>query len=190
VTDELLRLLDAIPDETKPRAFTSADGHLDGIHLGPRAVANLAHVAGFRDDNLFAAVAICGSESWMFTKAYNDNVDDATGQVVSRDVGLWQINIPASRIGTSAEAALYDPATNASAARDLFISRGFQPWVGFTSNAYLHDTYTLWAYMGVANRWAEIQNDLAVVAGMTPQVKVPAISIPTMRKLYPTVPLG
>jgi hypothetical protein len=177
-----------IPDQDRVGA-TSAGGVLAGVWYGPRPVAKVAHAAGFRDDDLFMAVAICGSESWLYTKAYNDNFVD--GVVISRDVGLWQINIPASQIGTSAETALYDPEHNASAAFWLWKNRGWEPWVGFTSNAYLHNTYHLWGVLGCGNRWSEIITNRAAVVGYTSTaVKVPAISIPTARTLWPSVPLG
>jgi hypothetical protein len=177
----------SIPAEFQPRAVSK--GVLAGVHLGPRQVAVLAHTAGFRDDDLFTAVAVCGSESWLYTEAHNDNLD-ASGTVTSRDVGLWEINIPASEIGTSVEASLYDPQTNADHAFQLWKSRGWQPWVGFTSGAYLHDTYRIWAYLGVANRWSEIASGLAGTAGVASVVKVPAVSIPTARTLWKGVPLG
>lgn len=173
-----------------PRAYGSAHGVLAGKHLGPRAVAILAHTAGFRDDELFTAVQVCGAESWMFTRAYNDNIDDQTGQVVSRDVGLWEINIPASLIGSSAEEALYDPQTNANRAFTMWRNRGWQPWAAYTSGVYLHDTYTLWGLLGVMNRLGEINHTFQLAAGYSSKVKVPAVSIPTARTLWPGVPLG
>lgn len=164
-------------------------GVLEGARLGPRVVAKLAHDAGFRDDELFTAVAVCGAESWLFTRAHNDNLD-GSGFTLSRDVGLWEINIPASQIGTAAEESLYDPVTNAARAFSLWKARGWQPWAAFNSGVYLHDTYTLWAMLGVANRFVERNHALQVALGYESAVKVPAVSIPTARKLWPTVPLG
>lgn len=164
-------------------------GVLAGVRLGPRVIAKLAHDAGFRDDSLFMAVAICAGESDFYTKARNDNLGP-DGTVVSRDVGLWQINIPAAQIGTQAETSLYDPATNASAAFSLWQRRGWEPWVAFTSNAYLNDTYIGWAMLGVMNRWGEIAHTAATAAGRTSSLRVPFVSIPDLRKLYPFVDWG
>lgn len=206
-------------------------GVLAGEWVGPRKAAILAHNAGFRDDDLFTAVAVCGAESWLYTKARNDNtalitalaagqvvcnvetyekttiVDAANGKVqlsdgetvtvprttrwiTSRDCGLWQINIAAGEINTAVEEVLYDPARNAAAAFKLWQRRGFEPWVAYTGRTYLNDTYTIWAAMGAANRWAELEVNAAVAAGKTSKVRVPFVSIPQIRVIYPKVPLG
>lgn len=206
-------------------------GVLAGVRLGPRAVARFAHVAGFRDNDLFIAVAVAGGESWLYTKAHNDNtlaiakipdgtvvrnvetgepitvLDNSIGKirlsdgstvtvpltveyVVSRDVGLWEINIPASQIGTSVESNLYDPAANVAAAFRLWSARKWQPWAAYNSGAYLRDTYRQWAALGVANLWMADTNAEAQTFGLTPLTHIPWITIPQLRKLYPAVPLG
>lgn len=65
--------------------------------------------------------------------------------ISSRDVGLWEINLPASAIGTPREAGLYDPDANAQAARNLFENRGWDPWVGYTSGVALNPSWWKWS---------------------------------------------
>lgn len=171
-----------------PRAVSS--GTLAGKRLGPRGVTKLAFNAGFRDLDLYLAVMVCGSESWFFTQARNDNIDDATGAIKSRDVGLMQINIPASQIGTQVENDLYIPEKNFARAFSMWQNRKWQPWVGFTSHACFHDTYLQWALLGVANYHDEILLQMAKDFGQAPKTRLPWISIPDLRKLYPDVQLG
>lgn len=130
-------------------------GELLGTQMQPRDIAATLHEAGFTDaENLLDATMICLSESQGYDRAYNDNLDSA-GNVSSRDVGLMQINIPASAIGTQTEEDLYVPANNAKAAHDLFKNRGFQPWVAYNTNVYLRDTYLKRATRGMANFLAD-----------------------------------
>jgi hypothetical protein len=125
-------------------------GELKGHQYQPREIAEFAYGAGWKDAyKLVTTVAVCLAESQGFARAYNDNVKD--GVVISRDVGLWEINIPADRVGTSVEENLYDPESNANAAYDLWKRRGFQPWVAFNSGVYRHDSYIGRAAMGVGN---------------------------------------
>jgi hypothetical protein len=132
-------------------------GILAGPVLQPWAIARVLHKHGWTDlQNLTTMVAVVLAESAGYTQAYNDNLD-SSGNVKSRDVGLCQINIPASKIGTADEEALYDPDTNVAAARKLYEARGFQPWVAFNSGVALDPQtgghYIERAVRGVAN-WA------------------------------------
>lgn len=177
--------LSSIPYEHQPHVVRSAHGKLDGVWVGPAEVARAAHAAGFRDLHLFEAVAVAGSESWLYDKAHCDNVDDSTGETSSRDVGLWQINIPANEIGTKVETYLLDHDKNAHAAYELWSRRGWQPWVGHNTGAWLHDTYQLWAMFGVGNFWMT-QN----VRQKGTHIHSPAVTLGQMKKLFPNVPLG
>lgn len=115
---------------------------LAGTQHQPRALASLCWDAGWRDENLVIAVAVCLAESQGYDGAFHDNLDD-DGAIVSRDVGLFQVNIPANQIGTAAEQQLYDAKTNVARARKLYESRGFQPWVAYNSGIALNtDWYT------------------------------------------------
>lgn len=72
--------------------------------------------------------------------------------ITSRDVGLFQINIPAAKIGSDEEDRLFvEPHYNVERARQLFEARGFQPWYGYTLEVYLRDTYIKRAVRGVGN---------------------------------------
>lgn len=162
-----------------------AKGALLGTQLEPRALAELAYNAGpgWRDAwTLAQAVAVCLAESWGYTKARCDNFVVKNGEVVvrngepvvqSRDTGLWEINIPAARIGTSVEASLYDPATNAHAAYALWSKRGFQPWVSFNHGYHLRSAYMSRSCKAVGNflgvrAMREAQNTGQALAMPTP----------------------
>jgi len=135
---------------------------LIGKALEPRELARLCHAAGWKDFELVKAVAVCLSESNGYPLAYHDNVGDKP----SRDVGLFQINIPFEEVGTAAERKLYGVPENLSRARSLYDRRGWQPWYGFT-NGYATSTkwyredgkpsgrYLHRALRGVANFYAE-----------------------------------
>jgi Lysozyme like domain len=165
-------------------------GELIGPKLQPRALAHLAYDAGWHDvNNLTTAVAVCLAESQGYQNAFNDNYD-SSGAVVSRDVGLWEINIPASQIGTEVESNLYVAVNNAQAAYALWQKRGFEPWVAFQTGVYLHDTYIIRAMMGVVNMQSERLVNLAKAAGQTPLCNVPFINVKEIRAIYPSVPLG
>lgn len=136
-----------------------AGGKLLGPQMQPRDIAAGLHAAGFVIvKDLSDGCKVCLSESQGYERAYNDNLN-AEGVVTSRDVGLMEINIPAVDIGTPVEEALYDPATNFARAFHLFSNRGWEPWVGYTSNVYLRDTYLKRANRGLANWLASL--DLA-----------------------------
>lgn len=129
-----------------------------GPQLMPRVFAKYAakHWGGI---GLIKAVATAHSESQLYVGAWHDNLD-ANGKVVSRDCGIFQINIPASQIGTPAEAALRtestDPAiwvpvveNSVEAALKLYDQpwtrdgkpdlRKWEPWYGYTLG------YATWA---------------------------------------------
>ena len=53
--------------------------------------------------------------------------------ITSRDVGLFQINIPARDMGTDREDALYDVVANVATARQYWQTRGWQPWYGWVN---------------------------------------------------------
>ena len=159
-------------------------GYLLGQQLGPRKLAELAYDAGVIDfKDVARATAIGLAESQGFTRAYNDNVDE-NGKVISRDVGIWEINIPASQIGTSVETNLYDPAQNAAAMARLHAARGWQPWVAYTSSVYLHDTYLRRASLGVMNMAAEMFVLDARADGQAPKTPVPMLSLKQLSTFY------
>lgn len=108
---------------------------LPGKALEPREIARLCHGAGWRDLELVKAVAVCLSESNGYPLAYHDNVGDKP----SRDVGLFQINIPHEKVGTEYEKKLYEIPNNLARARSLYKSRQWSPWYGWL-NGYAMST--------------------------------------------------
>lgn len=152
-----------MPDGPERHQLPHAKGALLGTQLEPRTLAQIAYEAGpgWHDAwTLAQAVAVCLAESWGYTKARCDNYVIQNGDVLvrngepviqSRDVGLWEINIPALRIGTASEASLYMPTTNAKAAYALWAKRGFQPWVSYNRNYHLRAAYIARACKAVGN---------------------------------------
>lgn len=175
----------------------TARGFLAGTQVQPRTLAKLAYETGSRwqdAQTLVEAVSICLAESQGYDRARNDNV--GTGdEVTSRDVGIFQINIPARYIGTPVEEDLYDVKANAKAAYDLYVDRGWQPWVAFNTGIYLDDSYLRRAALGVMNFLAETLvieakgRTKRVVPVLTP---VPMLSAPEFKyvreQLWPKRP--
>jgi hypothetical protein len=159
-------------------------GFLLGVQMQPRKIATLAYAAGVRDFyELSRATAISLAESQGYTRAYNDNFD-ANGKLLSRDVGIFQINIPASQVGTSVEEALYDPAANVAAMKQLYDARGWQPWVAYTTGVYLHDTYVRRASLAVMNLAAERLVRDAQALDQLPKTPVPMLSQKQLSTFY------
>jgi hypothetical protein len=127
-------------------------GFLLGKQWQPRDLAKLCYDNGWTEAvNLVTIIAVCLSESQGYQGAYNDN-KDADGNVLSRDCGLFQINIPALKIGSDEEKKLFaDPDYNVQRARTLFEARGFDPWYAYKLNVYLRDSYIKRAVRGVGN---------------------------------------
>src|SRR3990172_4029560 len=122
-----------------------ARGVLQGQQLQPREIASICYAAGWRDKNLIIAVAVCLAESQGYIRAYNDNLAADGETILSRDVGIFQINIPANKVGTPEEERLYNPHYNVSRARTLFESRGFQPWVAYNTGIALNPAWWRWS---------------------------------------------
>jgi hypothetical protein len=92
--------------------------------------AKLAMEAGFTKEQAKVMAAIAGGESTFNNRALNNN--RASGD---KSYGLWQINMidemgPARRkaLGISSNEELYDPATNARAAKYIFDRQGYTAW--------------------------------------------------------------
>lgn len=125
-----------------------------GEQLEGRQVALYLHEAGFTDERLITAVAICHAESDYFTEAINTDNPDG-----SMDYGLMQINsvhfgeTVAGR--TISEQSLYDPVFNCLVAHRLYATRSysFTDWASFTSGAYRQFQEN--AIKAVANMWRE-----------------------------------
>lgn len=108
--------------------------------LSDAQIAAFARGAGFTGNDVAIAVAVALAESGGNPRAHNGNT--ATGD---NSYGLWQINMlgamgPARRkqFGISNNDALFDPATNARAARAIYKgSNSWRPWSTYNSGSYL-----------------------------------------------------
>lgn len=144
-------------------------GELHGRQWQPRDLADLCYRHGWTDvQRLTEALQVIFAESAGYDHAFNDNLD-SKGKVSSRDVGLFQINIPASAIGTDVEKNLYDVEHNANAAWGLYLRRGWQPWAAWNSKACFQDRILRRAVLGVGNfagaRALEAQSTIGVSTG-------------------------
>lgn len=116
--------------------------------------------------------------------------------IISRDVAMFEINIPASLIGSKSEEALHDPDQNAAAAHTLWLARGWEPWASYTSGIYTDDTYFYRSLLGLANFGGVLleKQQLATPARAAehtlPTPPVPFISPVQLQTLYPSVNLG
>ena len=122
-------------DMTGRRAMPGSVGR---GNLGVNNLVALARSAGFTGNNAAIMAAIAMAESGGRSSAHNNN--PRTGD---NSYGLWQINMlggmgPQRRraFGIGSNEALFDPAVNANAARQVFQSQGFGAWSVFRSGAY------------------------------------------------------
>ncbi len=105
--------------------------------LSPEQIAEFAHAAGFRGQDLTVAVAVAMAESGGDPHAHNSVPPDDS-------YGLWQVNMlgslgPARReqFGLDANRELFDPAENARAAWSISgHGDSFRPWSTYTNGAY------------------------------------------------------
>jgi hypothetical protein len=127
--------------------LSESNGFREAYNDNERAVTTLKRgqiVRSLRDDP-------AAGERLTVVNAATGKLRDASGAVIvvpldtlfstSRDVGLFEINIPADQAGTKREADLYVPATNIGVAFEMWSRRGWKPWYGFTGG---HATSTDW----------------------------------------------
>jgi hypothetical protein len=107
--------------------------------LSRAEITKYASDAGFTGTTLNTMVAIAYAESGGNPKSHNTNA--GTGD---NSYGLWQINMigslgPSRRkaFGISSNDQLFDPATNAKAARTIFNSQGLGAWTTYTRGTYM-----------------------------------------------------
>lgn len=105
--------------------------------LSPAQIATLVRQAGFPEDKVARMTAIALAESSGNPRAHNPNAN--TGD---NSYGLFQINMlggmgPERRkqFGLSSNEELFDPATNAAAARKILESQGLNAWSVHRSGA-------------------------------------------------------
>lgn len=116
----------------------ASKGSIKGGDVGIKQLVQLAQGAGFSGQSAAILAAIAKAESGGRSRALNDN--PKTGDL---SYGLWQINMlgamgPERRraLGIASNDALYDPMTNAMAARAIFQSQGFGAWSVYRNGAY------------------------------------------------------
>lgn len=105
--------------------------------LSPAQIAEYAHDAGFRGQDLTVAVAVAMAESGGDQKAHNPVYPDDS-------YGLWQINMEGglgpdrrNQFDLDSNRELFDPKENAQAAWEISgHGDSFQPWTTYTSGAY------------------------------------------------------
>jgi Lysozyme like domain len=117
---------------------TTAPPSNNGSKLNGRQVNDLALGAGFTASDARTMTQIAWGESGWNPRAHNPN--SSTGD---NSYGLWQINMlgsmgPSRRkaLGLTSNEQLYDPATNARAARMIWKSQGFNAWSVYRSKKY------------------------------------------------------
>ncbi len=100
------------------------------------AIAQYATLAGFKDAATASAIAM--AESGGNPRAHNGNA--GTGD---DSYGLWQINMlgsmgPSRRksFGITSNEQLYNPMTNAKAAKKIYDGQGWNAWSVYKSGAY------------------------------------------------------
>lgn len=142
----------------------AASAGVGTVFLQPREALRLVYDNGIFDLlDAVTFVAIGRAESLLGVNAWHDNLD-AAGNVLSRDVGWLQINIPKDAIGTQRETDLHDPVKNVQAAIRLFNTsvggdiRRFQPWAAYNSGVYLHDPYAGMAALAACNFMCDVYN--------------------------------
>lgn len=113
-------------------------GSVPGGSVGMNTLVGLAKGAGFTGQNAAIMAAIAMAESTGNSRAHNQNWK--TGD---NSYGLWQVNMlgemgPRRRqqFGIANNDALFDPATNAMAAAQVYRSQGFGAWSVYRSGAY------------------------------------------------------
>lgn len=124
----------------------------------PREIAKLCYQAGWIDaQRLVVAVAIVLAESNGYEKRWHDNIAETTGQITSRDRGLWMLNDVAFPKATDIIA--YDAVAATRYARQVYVGRGnkFTAWAAFNNGSYKGERALGYAFDGVAN-FLRLQN--------------------------------
>lgn len=98
--------------------------------LSREQVADALTQAGFTGQDLIHMVGIAGRESGYQPAAHRS---DQPKSALSGDLGLWQINytnwpVIKNALGLTSKSQLFDPVTNARAAKVLFDRSGLSPW--------------------------------------------------------------
>lgn len=138
-----------LPESATDGGSIPSDGGIvsSGGPLSASDIAAYAQAAGFQGADLITATAIALAESGGNPMAHGDL---ALGQ---GSFGLWQIYSGAHPEFGPNFAALYDPATNAAAAYQIYNRAGmsFTPWTGtYLTGRYLQFVPTVQAALAAA----------------------------------------
>jgi tape measure domain-containing protein len=101
-------------------------------------IVDLLRQVGFPEKVIPIMVGIAGGESGFRANALNDN--PKTGDL---SYGLWQINMIGKlglarrkQMGLSSNEDLFDPLTNAKAAKQIYDQQGLNAWGAYTNGSY------------------------------------------------------
>jgi len=135
-----------------------------GKTIMPREIAEVARAQGWFDHELTKAIATALAESKGSLGAWHDNYESDGTTLRSRDCGLYQINIPASKVGTdyennlrtdSMDEEVWRPVlvANVERARALYDTRWtgnrkrrWQPWVAYTTGWATFPEWWVWRH--------------------------------------------
>lgn len=153
-----------------------------GGKLSVSEMTEIAKQAGFNDEQAAIMGAIGAAESGGNPKAHNPNAN--TGD---NSYGLWQINMlgkmgPERRkeFGIESDEQLWDPKTNAIAAKKVFDQQGFNAWSVYKSGAYKQ-------YLGTANK---TNQQMANVQASDEREDVTAMQSPILKNSFAFTPVN
>lgn len=130
-------IMAAIGYELYQKGYIGGLGNLTNLftgNLSASQIAVYASNAGFSGDALVTIVAIALAESGGNPNAYNPETASGAG-ANQGSYGLWQIFLMDNP--QYANENLYDPQTNANAARDIYNNSGFGAWSTYSDGSYL-----------------------------------------------------
>jgi hypothetical protein len=138
---------------------------LEGRQFDRKTALAQCYARGFTGaQRVITAACVMSAESLRYEKAWHENVNEETGEVLSCDRGLFQINDKAHP-GLDPE-EMFDARTNLDAAFAIYKGRGnqFTAWMAYNSGAYLRfwpEFAAVWALQTWRRRIPRWQADLS-----------------------------
>lgn len=111
---------------------------LAGPQLLPREAAGMLFNAGWvQVENLMKMIGTGMAESLLFTQASHENPDGTTdwGWLQLNDQNKGGNTLTPEKLEAFKQMA-FDPIEATAHAREMYIARGFTPWVAFTNGTY------------------------------------------------------
>ena len=140
-------------------------------------MVQLAKNAGFSDSDAAIMASIAMGESGGDVRA-RYNPDGSTGE---DSYGLWQINMDPKYVdermqlfGISSKEQLFDPATNAMAAKKIWDQQGFGAWTEYKNNDYKE---FLPEAQSVVMSSSKPEQNIAKSSEVTPERKGPTVIV-------------